>query len=125
MTIREAIDLVDLVKPNQYEDPLKMMWLNKLDGQIFEEVYKTHEDCPMEEFAGYNAETDDGTVLLVSGPYAMDIYNYYLQAQIDKENGEINKFNQSSVLYNDAYQAFLNHYNRTHMPLSAGTRFLF
>lgn len=125
MTIREAIDLVDLVKPNQYEDALKIKWLSKLDGQIFEEIFKTHEGCPAESFAGYNSEADDSTVLLVTDPYAMDIYNYYLQAQIDKENGEINKFNQSGVLYNDAYQAFLNHYHRTHMPLAAGKRFLF
>lgn len=125
MTIREAIDLVDLVKPNQYDDALKIMWLSKHDGQVFAEVFKTHEDPPVDTFAGYTADTDMNTVLLISEPYAMDLYNYYLQAQIDKENGEITKFNQSIVLYNNAYQAFVNHYHRTQLPIFVGKRFRF
>ena len=79
----------------------------------------------METFAGYSADTDKNTELLVPEPYAFDIYNCYLQAQIDKENGEIVKFNQNGLLFNQAHQAFVNYYNRTHMPLSVGKRFLF
>lgn len=125
MTIQKAIEVVDQLKPNHYEESLKIQWLSKYDGQLFEEVFKTHEGCPMESFAGYSTETDKSTELLVPEPYALDIYNNYLQAQIDKENGEIERFNQSGLLFNQAHQAFVNYYNRTHMPLSAGTRFLF
>lgn len=125
MTIREAIDVVDQLKPNQYDEEMKIRWLSKYDGQLFEEVLKTHEGCPMETFDGYSADTDKNTELLVPEPYAFDVYNNYLQAQIDKENGEIVKFNQNGLLFNQAHQAFANYYNRTHMPLSVGKRFLF
>lgn len=125
MTINEAIDLVDQLRPNQYERVLKIQWLSKLDGNVFHEVFTTHRGAPVTEFAGYTAETDGNTELLIPFPYAEDIYNYFLQAQIDKENGEITKFNQSIVLYNSAYQAFLNRYHSTHMPISVGGRFRF
>lgn len=125
MTIRDAIELVDLVKPNQYDEKLKIMWLSKHDGQVFEEVFKTHVNCPKQPFVGYGVETSRDTVLLVPEPYAMDVYNYFLQAQIDKENGEIDKFNQDIILYNNAYQAYLNAYNRQNMPLYVCKRFRF
>ena len=123
MTIKEAIDLVDKLKPNQYSENLKIKWLSKLDGQIYKEVFLTHEGNPVENFVGYD-EASQETELLVSYPYE-DIYNYFLQAQIDKENGEIAKYNQSITQYNNAFLAFQNYYNRTHMPLPSGTRFKF
>lgn len=124
MTIKEAIGLVDKLKPNQYQFTLKAKWLSKLDGQIFKEVFATHECCPIEVFAGYDDASPDQE-LLVPYPYDEDIYNYFLQAQIDKENGETAKYNQSVTLYNTAYFNFQSWYNRTHKPLSGGTRFRF
>ena len=124
MTIAEAITLVDKLKPNQYPETLKVKWLSKLDGQIFKEVFSTHEGNPLTAFNGYDEAPQD-TELLVPYPYDEDIYNYFLQAQIDKENGEITKYNQSITLYNNAFLAFQNWYNRTHLPLPKGTRFRF
>lgn len=124
MTIQEAIKLVDKLKPNQYTATLKTKWLSKLDGQIFCEVFATHEGCPMDSFEGYD-EAAQEQKLLVPYPYAEDIYNYFLQAQIDKENSEIDKYNQNITLFNSAYSAFVNWYHRTHMPISYGTRFMF
>ena len=63
--------------------------------------------------------------LLVPEPYAMDVYNYFLQSQIDKENMETAKYNQSAALYNSAYQSFTNYYNRTHRPIPRRSQFLF
>lgn len=124
MTIKDALTLVDRLKPNQYSDTMKVKWLSKLDGQIYKEVFLTHENNEVESFSGYD-EANQDTVLLVPYPYDEDIYNYFLQAQIDKENGEIRKYNQSITLYNNAYLNFQNYYNRTHMPLPKGTRFRF
>ena len=124
MKISDAIYLVDKLKPNQYSTDLKIGWLSKLDGQIFEEVFKTHEGCPMEAFNGYDGE-DVERELLVPYPFAEDIYNYFLQAQIDRENGEITKYNQSVTLYNNAYHTFQAWYNRTHRSVRAGRRFEF
>lgn len=101
MTINEAVELVDRMKPNQYDHETKVRWLSKLDGMIFWEVIATHEGSTLTQFDGYG-EADPDTVLLVPYPYDEDIYNYFLQSQIDKENGEMAKYNQSVVLYNNA-----------------------
>lgn len=124
MTIRDALTLVDRLKPNQYTDTMKVKWLSKLDGQIYKEVFLTHESNEVESFSGYD-EANQDTVLLVPYPFDEDVYNYFLQAQIDKENGEMGKYNQNITLYNNAYRNFQNDYNRTHMPLPKGTRFRF
>lgn len=124
MTIKEAIDLVDKLKPNQYDFTLKAKWLGKLDGMLFREVFLTHEGCEMESFEGYDDAPADKE-LLVPYPYDEDVYNYFLQAQIDKENGETGKYNQSITLYNTACLNFQSWYTRTHKPLSVGSRFRF
>lgn len=124
MTIAEAISNVDKLKPNGYPESMKINWLSNLDGQVFKEVFQTHENSPIESFEGYdNAPLD--TELLIPYPYDEDIYNYFLQKNIDKENGETAKYNQSVTLYNNAFLAFQNYYNRTHMPIGKGTRFVF
>jgi hypothetical protein len=124
MNISDAIYLVDKLKPNQYSTDIKTGWLSKLDGQIFKEVFLTHADSPIESFEGYDG-SDPEQELLVPYPYDEDIYNYFLQAQIDKENGETAKYNQSITLYNNAFHAFQAWYNRTHLPIPTGQRFLF
>ncbi len=124
MTIAEAITLVDRLKPNQYPETMKKNWLSKLDGLVFKEVFQTHEDNPIESFKGYE-EAGMETELLIPYPYDEDIYNYFLQASMDKENGETAKYNQSITLYNNAFLTFQNFYNRTHKPISSGTRFIF
>ena len=125
MTIQEAIALCDELRPNHYPEEMKIRWLSKLDGRIFRELLQTHADCPVDRFDGYNATTAEDTVLLVPAPYDEDVYNYFLQAQIDKENGETTRYNQSITMYNAAYRAYANAYHRDHMPLSQGSRFLF
>ena len=124
MTINEAISHVDAVKPNQYDYATKVGWLSKLDGMIFREVLLTHEGCDEESFPGYDNAPPEKE-LLVPYPYDEDVYNYFLQAQIDKENGETAKYNQSITLYNNAYLIYFAWYNRTHCPLPARTRFKF
>ena len=58
--------------------------------------------------------------LLAPDPWADELYNYYLQSMIDRENGETGKYNQSSQLFNAAYLAYAGYYNRTHMPRDPG-----
>lgn len=124
MTIEEAVDMVDRLKPNQYDHETKVHWLSKLDGMIFREVIQTHAGCRIRHFDGYEDAVPDQE-LLVPYPYDEDVYNYFLQAQIDRENGEIGKYNQSIALYNNSYRTFCDWYNRTHRPLPARSAFRF
>ena len=60
------------------------------------------------------------TVLLIPAPYD-EVYLRFLEAQMDYANGEFERFNNSNAMYAAAWSAFVNYYNRTHMPLG-GTR---
>jgi hypothetical protein len=122
MTIMEAIYRIDEVKPNSYSQSEKIKWLSSLDGMIKSEIIDTHEGGEDVVFGGYNEDSDLSIVLLVPAPYD-DIYLRWLETQIDYANGEYGKYNNSITMYNTAYSAYANYYNRTHMPI--GKKFKF
>jgi hypothetical protein len=122
MTIMDALYRIDELKPNSYSQPEKIKWLSSLDGVIKSEIIDTHEGGEDVVFKGYTEDADLTTVLLVPAPYD-DIYLRWLEAQIDYTNGEYGKYNNSIAMYNTAYTAFANYYNRTHMP--KGKKFKF
>ena len=122
MTIMDALYRIDEVKPNSYSQPEKIKWLSSLDGMIKSEIIDTHEGDEDVVFDGYGENADLTTVLLVPAPYD-DIYIRWLETQIDYSNGEYGKYNNSIAMYNTAYTAFANYYNRTHMP--KGKKFKF
>ena len=122
MTIMDAIYRIDELKPNSYSQSEKIKWLSSLDGMIKSEIIDTHEGGEAVVFDGYNENTDISMVLLVPAPYD-DIYLRWLEAQIDYANGEYGKYNNSITIYNTAYTAYANYYNRNHMPI--GTKFKF
>jgi hypothetical protein len=122
MTIIEAINRTNAVKPNSYDQSQKVKWLSTLDGIVKKEVIDTHEGGEEVVFNGYTDETSLTTNLLVPAPYD-EVYIRYLEMQIDYANGEYAKYNNSADVYNEAYTAFKRYYNRTHMP--KGNKFKF
>lgn len=123
MTITEALQRIDALKPNSYTDLEKIEWLSILDGMIKAEIIDTHESNEGVVFEGYTEDVDSTKELLVPAPYD-DIYIHWLSAQIDYTNGEYGKYNNSKAAYNSAYSAFAKHYNSKHKPISLG-RFKF
>lgn len=124
MTILEAIARVDVVKPNVCQQSEKIKWLSELDGIVKNEIIDTHEGGEGVTFSGYTEDTNLNTVLLVPAPYD-EVYIHFLEMRIDYANNEYGKYNNSMMMYNSAYIAFEKHYNRDHMPISRGSRFLF
>lgn len=124
MTILEAINRTDRAKPNTYSNSDKIRWLSTLDGVVKNEIIDTHEGGEDVRFTGYNDETLLTTELLIPAPYD-EVYIRYLEMQIDYANGELGKYNNSTVAYNTAFSAFERYYNREHTPKSHGKRFLF
>lgn len=122
MTIMDALYRIDELKPNSYSQSEKIKWLSSLDGVIKSEIIDTHDGGEGITFSGYGEDAALTTVLLVPAPYD-DIYLKWLEAQIDYNNGEYGKYNNSLVAYNDAYDLYQKHYNRTHMP--KGKKFKF
>ena len=118
MRIDEILADVDEIKPNTYDDNVKLRWLSELDGKIFDQIILTHEHEVPEEgeltFEPYQSLSED---LLVPFPYT-DLYRHYLFAMIDYSNGETDRYQNSMVMFNASYQEFTNWYNRTHKPIS-------
>ena len=117
MTIKDCIDIVDNIKPNQYTIKDKVMWLSFIEAIIINEVLKTHEgyDGRYDDFEGYT-EDKLSVTLIVPSPYDR-LYTAYLKMKIDQENGETARYNNSAVLYNSYMQEYRKHYNKTHMPI--------
>ena len=117
MNIKECIDRVDNVKPNQYSIEDKVQWLSFLDGIIINDVIKTHAGYKnqYEEFDGYSADRL-GVKLIVEAPYDV-LYESYLKMKIDEENGETARYNNSATMFNSYLTAYKKYYNKTHKPL--------
>lgn len=146
MTIQEALDRIDMMRPNMVRKEFKIAALSELDGLIWKEIIQNHEDgsqpplTPSEQviwlspaertfdgtgtgesgeestgFAGYDLETDPGTVLLAPFPYD-EIYTWWLASKVDWQNLEIEKYNNDRTLFNNAYDTLSDWYTRTHMP---------
>jgi hypothetical protein len=122
MTIIEAINKIDVLKPNNYTQSEKVKWLSNLDGIIKSEIIDTHEGGAAVVFNGYTDNTPIDTVLLVPAPYD-DLYIKWLEAQIDYTNAEYGKYNNSVMAYNTAYSAFERYYNRHNMPIQHKLKF--
>ena len=122
MTLIEAINRIDVLKPNTYSQQEKVKWLSTIDGIIKKEIIDTHEGADKVVFVGYDDNTNLATELLVPAPYD-DVYTRWLEAQIDYANGEYARYNNGVQAYNDAYSAYFKYYNRTHMPI--GKKFKF
>ena len=121
MTILDAIQRIDNLKPNGVSQSQKIKWLSSLDGIVKEGIIDTHEDGENISFKPYD-DTDITTELLIPAPYD-DVYIHWLEAQIDYTNGETGRYQNSMNMYNTAYSAFERYYNRTHMPI--GKKFTF
>ena len=117
MTIKDCIDIVDNIKPNQYTIKEKVMWLSFIEEIIINEVLKTHEgyDGRYDDFEGYT-EDKLSVSLVVQSPYDR-LYTAYLKMKIDEENGETTRYNNSAALYNTYMSEYRKHYNKTHMPI--------
>lgn len=115
MKIIEAINRVNLLKPNTYSQSEKVRWLSALDGIVKTEIIDKHEGGEDITFVEYDDTTPTTTDLLVPAPYD-DIYLFWLEAKIDYWNGEYGKYNNSISMYNTAIANYEKHYNSTHLP---------
>lgn len=115
MKVIEAITQLQAVKENQYDDETIIRWLSDLDGIIYEEIIKWHEETDEITHGPYDPDTDMDTVLMVPDPYS-DVYIKYLSAQVDYYNAELARYNNSMVMYNMALSSFADWYNRNHSP---------
>lgn len=122
MTLIEAINIIDALKPNAYTQDDKVAWLSTLDGMIYAQVVNTHENTEGIVFEGYDENTDRDTELIANAPYD-EMYTTWLESKIDYTNGEYARYNNSITRFNDMYRQYQNNYNRTHMPLGSKIKY--
>lgn len=122
MTIIEAINKLDALKPNTYSQEDKVKWLSELDAKVKILIVDTHEGDENVSFTGYDNDTDLHTELLIPEPFD-ECYLRWMEAQVHYLNDEFGKYNNAMKRYNSVWDAYKSYYNRTHMP--KGTSFKF
>ena len=124
MTIQEILAQVDDIKPNTYDENIKITWLSELEGRIFNDLVLTHEHDLIEDedgnmveptFTGYD-ETSENEEVIAPDTYA-DLYRHYLFTQIDYANSETDRYANSMLMFNNSYQQFADWYNRTYKTI--------
>ena len=142
MTIREVLTAVKAMKPSQYDDETLVRWMSELNARLWQDIlYRYGRRVPplltastlcAEATAfippcGISAPSqpvgpplpltlkDMEQPLLVAFPHD-DLYVKWLCAQIDYQNAEFDRYNNSLVHFNAGLQAFADWYNRAHMP---------
>ena len=113
MTLRDAIEIFDSERSNSVDVAKKIRWLSQLDYKINSEITVPRGDVA---FKGYDISTPLDTVLKAPDVFS-EIYSTYLNMKLDCMNGEIARFNNSALLFNNTYRDLNNYVNRNQAVL--------
>ena len=119
MTIQEAIQRTDELKPNAYTQEEKILWLSKLEWMIVRNIIRCHNGDQMSSFSGFNWDPALDAVLFAPEPFDA-MYLRWLEAQIDLANAEYGRYNASIALFTTEYNAYNEFYTSENMPKSKG-----
>ena len=111
MTIFEAISKADEIRNNRIDERMKIDMLSELDGRICAELADPYGKAG--NFSGYDENTPSDTKLIADFPYD-GLYVAYLEAEICRLNGEIQKYNAARNIFLEKYEAYKSWYVRTH-----------
>lgn len=115
MTINEAIARVDDLRDNTMAPDIKILWLQMVDQQVYEEIIKGRVGADAVTLPDYS-DNNGERVLLVPPPYDM-LYVYRLEAEICYKNQEIDRQANALTRYNELMDAFAKQYAREHRSL--------
>ena len=123
MTLQEAIDLADEMKPNMMRGRLKIKYISEIEQLIHDEIVMKHEHAEaLEPKPEYTEDTDPLTVLIVPDPYSM-LYVYWLMSKIDIQNQEDMRYNIDRAHFENAYNTMSDWWTRNRMPISTVREF--
>lgn len=115
MTINQAIARIDNLRDNSMTADIKIMHLEAVDRQVYEEIIKGREGAEAVDFPTY-ADNDGEKTLLVPSPYDM-LYVYRLESEICYTLQEIDRQANALTRYNELMDAFARKYAREHQAL--------
>ena len=109
MTVQELLSYIDDIRPNAFTDGQKLIWLNELEARIQREVFLSG------ELWQYRLPDDRETVLLLDPPHDA-IYRHWMEAMIDYENGEYNKYQNTMQMFNAQWASFVAWFAEKYRP---------
>lgn len=112
MTVQDAIDNAKMVCDDQFDDPVKWVWLHNLDLQIKHSIIDTH-SSPIDTPEEYSSDSK----LIMPAPYC-EAYEWYIQAQSCLANSEIDEYNAAMSMCQSLISEFRNYWNRLNAPKS-------
>jgi len=126
MTLRDVLDEIDKLNPNDVAEERKVAWLTGLEKQLLDEVLRTHRltEAEAEKAAEIAAAGDalEETYVPLAQPPHSDVYRFYADAQIALANVDTVQYENAQQLYNGALMTYKNWFNRTHRTLAGGEK---
>ncbi len=113
MTLEKAIEHFDAERVNSLDVAKKIRWVSQLDYKIFSEITEPRGDG---DFKPYNIASPLATALRAPDEFA-EIYTLYLNMKLDYMNGELARYNNSALLFNNMYRDMCNYINRSRRVL--------
>lgn len=120
MTISEAINQVDALRPNTYTSRQKTQWLRRCEAMILKTVLRTKQDLGDFDIMAEDPAMD--TPLIVPEPWCA-LYVHWLEAQMHYANGEYDRYNNAITMFNDNLNGYRGEIARS--TPSEGARFRF
>lgn len=115
MTVKDLMEMVDRLHPNQFSTADKLAWLNQVEQTIFHDVIMTHRDAPVDVAPVYDDITSTEE-LLAEDPWSR-LYPLWMNAQIAYYNHESMQYDTAAQAFNSAYDDYWRAYNRAHLPV--------
>ena len=114
MTIQEAIDRARALRETEVPDEAMRDWLDVYDENTWERTLKHYVPGGTPTAFPYKANDDWRQIeLLLPDKYGLDIYPAYLTMKIDYHHGDIDRYNNGAILFNEADKAMRLDYSRT------------
>ena len=104
MTVKEIIEYTDKVRPNDFDQTIKLDWINQVDGIVQAEIMK----IPPEKIRRLTVNTD---TLSVKHPYC-EMYSLYVIAMLHLFTGNTEGYESFSKAYNDAMSRYAKYVAR-------------
>lgn len=114
MTVREVIETVDALRPNEIAAEDKRKWLYELESRIYEDLYITHEHEGIGFTDTEKILSDGATELFIKAPHD-EIYILYLCSLIDFYHAEYERYANDNALFEALYESCCRFWNSRHI----------
>lgn len=113
MTLKKAIEKIDILKPNAFTNDQKTEWVSTVEGNIKKVSDKwSGETTP---FVNYTYTDDMNSQLIAQSPHDQ-LYLLYLASMIDFWNKEYVSYSNSQIMFNSAMDEYERHIKSLSIP---------